>query len=94
MRTRREPSALKASADPKDKAAVAKSLSTLNTVTMAGKVDFTSGPVPNVSPGPIIGAQWVKAKPGSKFKLDLVITEHVTDPNVPIEAKLVAYSNK
>ena len=82
--------ALKGAADPKDKAGVAKALGALNTVTMAGKVDFTSGPVPNVSPGPIIGAQWVKAKAGSKFKLDLVITDHVTDPNVPIEAKRVA----
>ena len=53
--------ALKASSDPEDKAAVAKALSTLKTTTMVGKVDFTSGPVPNVSPGPIIGAQWVKA---------------------------------
>jgi branched-chain amino acid transport system substrate-binding protein len=86
--------ALKASADPKDKGAVAKSLGALNTVTMAGKVDFTSGPFPNISPGPIIGGQWVKAKAGSKFKLDLVITEHATDPNVPIETKLVAYNQK
>jgi branched-chain amino acid transport system substrate-binding protein len=86
--------ALKASSDPKDKAAVAKSLGALNTVTMAGKVDFTSGPFPNISPGPIIGGQWVKAKAGSKFKLDLVITENATDPNVPIETKLVAYNQK
>jgi branched-chain amino acid transport system substrate-binding protein len=86
--------ALKASADPKAKPAVAKSLGALNIVTMAGKIDFTSGPFPNISPGPIIGSQWVKAKPGSKFKLDLVVTEHVTDPNVPIEAKLIAYNQK
>jgi branched-chain amino acid transport system substrate-binding protein len=86
--------ALKASADPKAKDAVAKSLGSLNTVTMGGKVDFTSGPFPNISPGPIIGAQWVKAKAGSKFKLDFVVTEHATDPNVPVEAKLVAYNQK
>ncbi|MGD0719971.1 MAG: ABC transporter substrate-binding protein [Roseiarcus sp.] len=84
--------ALAGSADPKNKAAVAKALGSLNTVTMAGKVDFTSGPFPNISPGPIIGAQWVKAKAGSKFKLDYVVTEHATDPNVPIEAKLVPYN--
>ncbi|MGA2793404.1 MAG: ABC transporter substrate-binding protein [Roseiarcus sp.] len=86
--------ALKASADPKSKEAVAKALGALNTLTMIGKVDFTSGPFPNVSPGPIIGSQWVKAKPGSKFKLDFVVTEHATDPNVPIAAKLVAYNGK
>ena len=84
--------ALKASANAKDKAAVAKALSTLKTETMIGKVDFTSGPVPNVSPGPIIGTQWVTAKDGSKFPLDYVVTENATDPNVPVEAKLQPYN--
>ena len=65
---------------------------TLNTVTIAGKVDFTSGPVPNVSPGPIIGTQWVKAAEGSKFPLDYVVTENATDPNVPVAAKLLPYN--
>jgi len=59
---------------------------------MVGKVDFTSGPVANVSEAPIIGAQWVKATSGSKFKFDLVIVDHATDPNVPIAAKLVPYN--
>ena len=86
--------ALKASANPKDKAAVAKALGSLNTVTMCGKVDFTSGPVANVSPGPIIGCQWLKSKPGSKFKLDFAVVENATDPNVPVAAKLVAYNQK
>jgi branched-chain amino acid transport system substrate-binding protein len=83
--------ALKSSGAPADKAAVAKALSTLKTTTIAGKVDFTSGPVPNVSPGPIIGAQWVKAAAGT-FKLDCVVTEHATDPNVPIGAKLIPFA--
>ncbi|MEZ2330268.1 ABC transporter substrate-binding protein [Mesorhizobium sp. RCC_202] len=84
--------ALKASSNAKDKAAVAKALSTLKTDTMIGKVDFTSGPVANVSPGPIIGTQWVAAKDGSKFPLDYVVTENATDPNVPVEAKLQPYN--
>lgn len=84
--------ALKAASDPKSKEAVAKSISTLNTVTIAGKVDFTSGPVPNISPGPIIGTQWVKAPEGSKFPLDYVVTENATDPNVPVAAKLLPYN--
>jgi len=84
--------ALAASGAPNDKAAIAKALSTLNTTTMVGKVDFTSGPVPNVSEAPIIGAQWVKAPAGSKFKFDLVIVDHATDPNVPIAAKLLPYN--
>jgi branched-chain amino acid transport system substrate-binding protein len=85
--------ALKASSDPAEKAAVAKAISTLKTTTIAGKVDFTSGPVPNVSPGPIIGTQWVKAPAGSKFKLDFVVTENATDPNVPVSAKLLPFNS-
>jgi branched-chain amino acid transport system substrate-binding protein len=85
--------ALKAAGDPTDKAAVAKAIAGLNTTTIAGKVDFTSGPVPNVASGPIIGTQWVKAAAGSKFKLDYVVTDHVTDPNVPIAAKLLPYNS-
>ncbi|GES41667.1 amino acid/amide ABC transporter substrate-binding protein (HAAT family) [Rhizobium sp. ERR 922] len=84
--------ALKAASDAKSKEAVAKALSGLKTTTIAGKVDFTSGPVANVSPGPIIGTQWVKAPAGSKFALDYVVTEHATDPNVPVAAKLIAYN--
>jgi branched-chain amino acid transport system substrate-binding protein len=83
---------LKNSGEPNDKVAVAKALSTLKTVTSVGLVDFTSGPVPNVSPSSIIGTQWVKAKPGSKYKFDFLITENANDPKVPIGAKLVPYS--
>ncbi|MDA8248118.1 MAG: ABC transporter substrate-binding protein [Rhodospirillales bacterium] len=83
--------ALRASGNPKDKAAVAQALSKLDTPSMVGKVDFTKGPVPNVFATPIIGAQWVKAKPGSRFKLDCVITENATDRNVPVSAKLMPY---
>jgi branched-chain amino acid transport system substrate-binding protein len=84
--------ALKNSGAPKNKAAVAKALSTLNTTTIVGKVDFTSGPFPNVSPTSIIGSQWLKSKPGSKYPFDVVITEHANDPKVPVAAKLLPYS--
>ncbi|MDB5522949.1 MAG: transporter substrate-binding protein [Rhizobium sp.] len=84
--------AVKKSGDAKSKDAVVKALAGLNTVTIAGKVDFTSGPFANISPGPIIGTQWVKSAEGSKFPLDYVITENVTDPNVPVAAKLVPYN--
>ena len=83
--------ALRASGNPKDKASVAKALSTLDTSSMVGQVNFAKGPVPNVYATPIIGAQWVKAKPGSRFKLDCVITDNATDRNVPVAAKLLPY---
>ena len=67
--------AIKASADPKDKGAVAKAISTLKTDTMIGKVDFTSGPVPNVSPGPIIGTLAILSFLGmwNDFLLPLIV---------------------
>ena len=83
---------LKANANPKDKAEVAKTLSHFKVTTTVGVVDWGKGPVPNVFPTPLIGAQWVKAKPGSKYKLDLVIVDNADDPNVPIGAKLQPYS--
>ena len=84
---------LKNTANPRDKAAVARSIATLKTTTMMGQIDFTSGPVPNCSPTNMIGAQWVKAPAGSKFKLDYVLTENVSDPSVPIAAKPLAYNS-
>ena len=83
---------LQKSGNPKNKAEVAKAMSQLKVVTPVGPLDFTKGPVPNVSATPIIGSQWVKAKPGSRFKLDLPLTEHADDPHVPIGAQLVPYN--
>ena len=59
---------------------------------MVGKVDFTSGPFPNVSPASIIGTQWLATKAGSKYPFELVITENANDPKVPVGAKLLPYS--
>lgn len=84
--------ALKASSNPKEKAAVAKALSRLQTTTMMGNLDFTKGPVANVSPTNMIGAQWVKAAPGAKHKYDYVLTENAADAMVPVSRKVVPYS--
>jgi branched-chain amino acid transport system substrate-binding protein len=78
--------------DPKNKQGLVDKLNTFKVTTAVGVVDFGHGPVPHVSTTPLIGAQWVKAKPGSKFKLDLVIVDNADDPNVPIGAKLQPYS--
>jgi branched-chain amino acid transport system substrate-binding protein len=83
---------LKAASNPKDKAEVAKTLSHFKVTTAVGVVEWGKFPIANVCPTPLIGAQWVKAKPGSKYKLDLVIVDNADDPNVPIGAKLQPYS--
>jgi branched-chain amino acid transport system substrate-binding protein len=84
--------ALKAASDPKNKQEVATTLSHLKVTTAVGVIEWGKGPVPNVVPTPLIGAQWVKAKASSKYKLDLVIVDNADDPNVPIGAKLQPYS--
>jgi len=82
--------ALQGATDPKDKAAVAKSLSTLNVITQVGRVDFTSGPVPNVATTVLINCQWVKAHSGP-YKLDYLVIENAADPNVPVQHKMRPY---
>ncbi|WP_323780678.1 ABC transporter substrate-binding protein [Thalassovita sp.] len=83
--------ALKAAADPKSRESIRDAIAVLNVETIGGQVDFTSGPVPNVSPGPIIGTQWVAASEGP-YKFDYLVTENATDPNVPVAAKLIPYN--
>jgi branched-chain amino acid transport system substrate-binding protein len=84
--------ALKATSNPKDKAALSKILSSFKVTTAVGVVDWSKGPVPNVATTNLLGGQWIKAKPDSKYKVDMVIVDHAGDPNVPIGAKLQPYS--
>jgi branched-chain amino acid transport system substrate-binding protein len=79
--------ALEASGNPKNKAAVARALNTLDTITTVGRVNFRKGPVPHVATTPIIGCQWIKAKSGP-YKLDNVIVSNADDKKVPVGAKL------
>lgn len=83
--------ALAAASDPKDKEAVAAAMPRLKAESIAGLVDFTAGPVPNVAHGPIIGSQW-QASNGGDFDFDYVITENATDPNVPVSGTLTPYN--
>ena len=60
--------------------------------TPVGHLAWGKGPFPNVVPTPIVGGQWMPAPAGSKFKLDFIICENSSDPNVPVAAKLVPYA--
>ena len=86
--------ALKNSATPKDKTALAAAMKVLDVVTTVGRVNFPGGPVPNVAVTPVVGTQWVKARPGSRYKLDFVTVEHADDPRVRIQARLVPYGRQ
>jgi len=83
--------ALQAAADPKDKAGLAKAISTLQVQTPVGNLQWGKGPVANVVATPVIGGQWVAAGAGSKYKLDFVLCDNSADPNVPVAARLKPY---
>ncbi len=83
--------ALKASGNPKNKQAVATAMKTLAVDTPLGHLAWGTGPVPNVVATPIIGGQWV-ATPGTAYPINFVICENSNDSNVPVAAKLTAYS--
>ena len=84
--------ALKNSGAPKDKAKVAAAMKVLDTVTTVGRINFPKGPVPNVATAPIIGSQWVKSRPGSRFPLSFPTVEHADDPRVAIQSRLLPYA--
>ncbi|HEY7968064.1 MAG TPA: ABC transporter substrate-binding protein [Solirubrobacteraceae bacterium] len=88
--------ALKASGNPKDKAAVAHAMKKLQVQTPVGNLHWgakgAKNPSPNVVATPIIGIQWRKAAKGSRFNLSSVVCEHADDHNVPVASKLIAYS--
>lgn len=84
--------ALKAAKNPTDHAAIRDVIPNIDMITTLGRVNFKKGPYPNTATTPMIGAQWVKTPPGSKFPLDWVVVSNAEDPNVPIQRKLVPYS--
>lgn len=83
--------ALKATPNPKDKTALAKTIATLEVDTPVGHLAWGKGPVGNVVATPIVGGQWVAAPAGSKYKLEFVLCENSSDPSIPVAAKLQPY---
>ena len=83
--------ALAGSGNPKDKASVARSLSTLKAETAVGPIDFTKGMVPNCTNTGLVGTQWVKAAKGP-WGVDLNIVSNAAHPYVPITAQMTPYA--
>ncbi|CAB4964926.1 unannotated protein [freshwater metagenome] len=84
-----------------DKAALVKTLSTLGTDTIVGKVQWNPtqpGPEggPNVAVTPVAGGQWRLAPAGSKYKYDLVIVSNAVAAkkglDIPLGGKAEAIS--
>jgi len=77
--------ALKASGDPKDKAAVAKAIGTLKGEAITGRYDFTAGPVRNVALAPDLVGQW---RLNGSNKFDLVVVDNSAAPDIPVQGDL------
>jgi len=65
--------ALRTAGDPADRRAVAAALGGTRLRTMAGLLDWTAGPVPNVSTVPLAGAQWQQ---GTRHDYELTVVTH------------------
>lgn len=53
--------------------------------TVVGPVDWTSGPVKNVSKTPLVGGQW---RGDGNGKYDMVITENALASNIALQGSM------
>jgi branched-chain amino acid transport system substrate-binding protein len=74
-------------ADSTDPQAVVDALSTLKVDTVAGPLDWTAGPVPNVAKTPLVGGQW-KATPDGPHPFELEIVDNSHAPEIPTTGEL------
>jgi branched-chain amino acid transport system substrate-binding protein len=75
---------VKRSEDLEDPAAIVAAIQATSLPTMVGTVDWSKGPVKNVSKTPLVAGQWQKAGDG----LDLVITTNPQAPEIPVGGEL------
>ncbi|NNE87050.1 MAG: ABC transporter substrate-binding protein [Silicimonas sp.] len=75
---------IKRAEDLEDPEAITAAIAATNLETIVGKVDWSSGPVPNVSKTPLVGGQWQKE--GDSF--DLKIVANASQPDIPLTGDL------
>ena len=63
-----------------DRTAMRDALKSTKLNTIVGPVDWSKGPVPNVTKTPLVGGQWRR---GSTFKYDIVIVSNKQYPTIP-----------
>ncbi|WP_415404815.1 ABC transporter substrate-binding protein [Tateyamaria sp. SN3-11] len=76
--------AISRSADLDDYEANAAAIKETNMSTIVGDVNWSNGPVPNVSKTPLVSGQWQKAGDG----VELVITNNAHAPQIPVGGEL------
>jgi branched-chain amino acid transport system substrate-binding protein len=76
--------ALTTAADPTDRAAVAQAITRTPVSTIAGTLDWTQGPTPNIALLPLAGGQWQPGPQGSR----LAIVTNASTPGIPLTGDL------
>lgn len=79
---------LKNVSDPKDRQALAAEIGGTKLTTMVGRLDWTSGPVENVSTQPLVMAQWKRAPLTSGFLYEPVIVDNGSYRDIPLGGPL------
>ena len=75
---------VKRTADLEDSAAIVEAIRATNMKTIVGPVDWSKGPVKNVTKTPLVAGQWQKVGD----KAELVITTNKTAPEIPVGGEL------
>ncbi|MEE1940011.1 ABC transporter substrate-binding protein [Streptomyces sp. TRM 70361] len=78
--------ALRTAADPADPAAVAEVVGRTRLETIAGPLDWTAGPVPNVATVRLAGGQW---QPGTRHDHELAVVTNRHVEGLPVTADLL-----
>ncbi|MFH8410253.1 ABC transporter substrate-binding protein [Streptomyces sp. NPDC018019] len=78
--------ALRTADDPTDPAAVAAAVGRTRLETVAGPLDWTAGPVPNVATVPLAGGQW---QPGRRHDYELAVVTTSRVDGLAADADLV-----
>jgi len=75
---------VKRAADLEDSASIVEAIRATSIKTIVGPVDWSKGPVKNVSKTPLVGGQWQK----NGDRLELVITTNTQAPEIPVGGEL------
>ncbi|MGW7792779.1 ABC transporter substrate-binding protein [Streptomyces tricolor] len=76
--------ALATAADPADRASVADAVARTRLDTVAGTLDWTGGPTPNIALLPLVGGQWQPGPDGPR----LAVVHNAGHPEVPLTGDL------
>ena len=72
------------SADLDDPSAIVDAIRSTSLSTIVGDVDWSTGPVPNVTKTPLVAGQWQRSGEG----FELVVTTNVHAPQIPVGGEL------